>query len=83
MPRDVSKWPVEERLKYFGARWAYAHRWELTPTPLEDGTRITWATWFYKRFGVSLDDYQRQLAENDHAPEQTTGEGGQSDFLSR
>jgi hypothetical protein len=82
--RDVARWPIEEQLKYHGARFAYRHRWELAPTPLPDGTRITWAQWFERRFGISLDDYQLKLDEDTpYAPEQTASERRQSNSLAR
>jgi hypothetical protein len=62
--RDVSSWPQAEQIKYFAAREAFRHRSEVCPHSVEiDGqqVRITWARWFERRFGVSLDDYERSL----------------------
>jgi len=62
--RDVSSWPELARLQYFAARFAYKHRDELTPLVCDlDGEwrRVTWGTWFARRFGVTLDDYRARL----------------------
>ena len=66
--RDLAAMSIEERLRYTAARFAFRHRWELCPAHVEvNGVvqAITWATWFHLRFGVTLDEYQHQLTEND------------------
>lgn len=75
--RDVSSWSWTQQHRYFMARFCYAHRWEICPRPVEiDGEvrPITWATWFHRAFGVTLDEYQQQLQETSDAPEQAASE---------
>lgn len=84
--RDVSKWTVDEQKKYFAARFAFAHRSELCPHAVEvsgQQRRITWSLWFERMYGIALDEYQRQLAEDDYVSVETTCKDRQSDAFSR
>jgi hypothetical protein len=84
--RDVSKWSLDEQKKYFAARFAFAHRSQQCPHSVEVNGRqrvITWAHWFELSFGITLDDYQRQLSEDDHALGKATSEDRQSDAFPR
>jgi hypothetical protein len=86
--RDVSAWSSDDQLRYHAARMCYRSRFELCPTRVDiDGvpTAITWATWFHRNFGVTLDEYQQQLNEGDtaDAPEHPTRESGQPDSFAQ
>lgn len=45
-----------KRLRHYAAKFAYEHRHELTPI-----SRISWADWFTKKFGMTLMEYRKWL----------------------
>jgi hypothetical protein len=66
---DVSQWPQFEQKRYHAARWVFLHRSEECPRAEDCGDgirrRISWEKWFELKFGLTLDAYQRHIAERD------------------
>jgi hypothetical protein len=56
--RDVSGWPLERQIEYHAARRIWKNRDQMTPS----GT-TTWARWFTRRFGRTLDEASREFTE--------------------
>lgn len=62
----IRKLPIPEQIKRCAARFAWLHAKEVCPKSVEVDRKfreITWAEWFARKYGISLDEYLRETSK--------------------